>query len=452
MSLVNDMLRDLDARRRSAPGRGPDTESLKPAEDARPTRRGITAGLLLGLALAVVLAAAAAFGAYWYAGGEQSPGPLRDLPVASSGQPAGGGQPTSDGGDGSSGPRVEQLNRQLQTLEAENRRLERQAGQGGDSAQSANGSTSQSSGTQAGSVASGDDATEEGAENDTASLLAEAAGQQEQAWQPRDWSTAGADDGNSDAAAQRMTAADSALAQNSSDGGGNGGSGDSGAPAQSGAGSDGVGRQAQQSTAEDGSDLVRTPRQLSFRERDRRQARQALQMWNDERQNAALRALDEFTTTNPEAHQSRELLAKLLLERGQTSQARTIAEMGLNIAPNHRGYRKVMARLMLGEEQAGQAVALLAERPPSVSRDPEYHELLASAALSNGDWEQAMEAYRGLLSYNGEQGRWWYGLAAALDAMNRGGDAAGAYQRALQDDRLSASLRRASRQRLEELN
>ncbi|MEX2335513.1 MAG: hypothetical protein WD600_14725, partial [Pseudohongiella sp.] len=57
MSLVNDMLRDLDARRRDAPARGVGAEKLVPAAEqpAEPARRPIRLWLWLTLAVALAV-------------------------------------------------------------------------------------------------------------------------------------------------------------------------------------------------------------------------------------------------------------------------------------------------------------------------------------------------------------------------------------------------------------
>jgi len=197
--------------------------------------------------------------------------------------------------------------------------------------------------------------------------------------------------------------------------------------------------------------LQRTARELSLRERDRQQVQDALRLWAANEHNAALQALDVFAMEHPEAHQSRETLAKLLIERGDVSAASQAADIGLMIAPLHPGYRKIRARLLLANNDAAPALALLVERPPALRTDPEYHDLLASAALAAGDYERALLAYEQLLDVDDSMGRWWYGLAAALDAEGRSNAAIQAYEQALRSADLGASLRQISSRRLNQL-
>jgi MSHA biogenesis protein MshN len=117
-------------------------------------------------------------------------------------------------------------------------------------------------------------------------------------------------------------------------------------------------------------------------------------------------------------------------------------------APAHYGYKKLKARLLLQAHQSAEAVALLEHMAPTVTGDPEYHDLLATGLLAEQDYERAVHTYRSLLQQDESMGRWWYGLAASLDAMGRGPEAGLAYEQALQRTDLSGGLRQNSQQRL----
>ena len=194
-------------------------------------------------------------------------------------------------------------------------------------------------------------------------------------------------------------------------------------------------------------DAVRTPRTLSFSERDRQQVQVALQQWSSGQQLTALQTLDRFAFENPEAHASRETLAKLLIQQDETQRALQAVNVGLQIAPGHYGYRKIKARLLLNQGQATAAVNILSDATPSVSMDPEFHDLLASAYLTAEYYDSAVQTYRLLLQQDGSVGRWWYGLAAAMDASARPSEAMTAYERALQSTNLSMGLRQVSQER-----
>jgi cytochrome c-type biogenesis protein CcmH/NrfG len=104
--------------------------------------------------------------------------------------------------------------------------------------------------------------------------------------------------------------------------------------------------------------------------------------------------------------------------------------------------------LLLDSSQPEEALTVLAASVPSVAQDPEYHDLLASVYLATRRFDRAVTSYQSLLQHDQTVGRWWYGLATSLEASSRAGDAASAYERALQSSNLSAGLRQVSQQRL----
>ena len=195
--------------------------------------------------------------------------------------------------------------------------------------------------------------------------------------------------------------------------------------------------------------MTRSPRDLSFEDRERLEVQTALQQWSSGQRLTALQTLDVFSHENPQAHNARETLAKLLIQQGEPERALQAAEVGLAIAPNHNAFRKIKARILLDRGMANETVMLLSQNAPPVPVDSEYHDVLATAYLANGQYDMAVLVYRALLQGSMTEGRWWYGLGAALDAQGYAQDAAQAYERALQQVSLSAPLRQTSQQRLQ---
>lgn len=158
--------------------------------------------------------------------------------------------------------------------------------------------------------------------------------------------------------------------------------------------------------------------------------------------------LEKFILNNRYAHQSRETYAKLLMSRGNLQDANALIDAGLGLAPNHAGFKKVKARLLMSVGKIGDAVDILISRAPDMADDSEYHDLLASAQLSSRDFAGAVISYRGLVQHDQSQGKWWYGFAAAHDQLGNSAEARQAYSRAIQYSNLSANLRRRSQERL----
>lgn len=199
------------------------------------------------------------------------------------------------------------------------------------------------------------------------------------------------------------------------------------------------------------SSTIRSPRSLSFLERDQMQVQEALRLAGSNQNDLAMRQLSDFVTTNPNAHNSREAMIKLALQKGDALGAEQLLQAGLALEPNRAGYRKLQARMMLSTGQAQQAMQLLSVRVPTIQEDVEYHDILATAYLSVQNYEKAAQSYEALVQQNRGEGRWWYGLASAWDSLGRTRDAGLAYQQALKLPNLTASLRQRSQQRVTEL-
>lgn len=197
---------------------------------------------------------------------------------------------------------------------------------------------------------------------------------------------------------------------------------------------------------------VRVNRQLSLEERDRNNSQAAVVMLQSGRLFEAYERLLVFIAENPAAHQSRETLATLLLAQQDYPQARAIIDEGLALVPNYSAYKKIKARLLMMDNDMAQAMLLLRNLPPVLADDPEYHELLASLFQQTGQHGQAVVAYQELLRFNSKQGRWWTGLGISLEAQGKGSDALASYQAALQSADLDVSLRQYSQNRIRSLS
>ncbi len=77
---------------------------------------------------------------------------------------------------------------------------------------------------------------------------------------------------------------------------------------------------------------------------------------------------------------------------GDAASAMQLVNDGLGLAPNHAGFKKVKARLLMAAGDVAEAADLLVRRAPTVSDDIEYHEILATRSLAR-DYEGARLSY-----------------------------------------------------------
>lgn len=197
---------------------------------------------------------------------------------------------------------------------------------------------------------------------------------------------------------------------------------------------------------------VKNDAAMSPEARDTLTVQEALRMIANNDTAGAYAHLEKYIIENRYAHQSRETYAKLLMNQGELLAAYNLVESGLALAPNHAGYKKVKARILIADGQIDEAVDLLSSRAPSIEQDIEYHEILATAQLASRDYEGAVISYTSLVQQDQSQGKWWYGFAASQDSLGNRQAAAQAYNRAMQQPNLSPNLRRRSQERLSALS
>ncbi|MEX0903262.1 MAG: tetratricopeptide repeat protein, partial [Pseudohongiellaceae bacterium] len=197
---------------------------------------------------------------------------------------------------------------------------------------------------------------------------------------------------------------------------------------------------------------VKSSSELTPQQRDAANAQQALHLYNDNRTDEAFSVLFSYITNNRDGHQSRETFAKLLIQQGAFVDAMNVMDEGLALSPNHSGFKKVKARLLISGNRTQEAVALLTTRAPALRTDVEYYELLAGAQLANEEYGNAAVTYTSLLRYDRSPGKWWYALGAAYDGAGDEAAATQAYRQALAQPNLSAGLRQQSQRRIASLS
>ncbi|MDI3325067.1 hypothetical protein QKW35_11820 [Pontibacterium granulatum] len=151
------------------------------------------------------------------------------------------------------------------------------------------------------------------------------------------------------------------------------------------------------------------------------------------------------------APDSQAMLASLYLAGGDVIQAADVADAGLATAPLHSGLKKVKARTLLMNNDSAAAVALLQRAPPAIKLDAEYHEILAAALQQQGRADDAVNVYYQLLQYDSGQARLWVGLGYSLELAARPDESRQAYESSLQVPGIEDNLKRYVTQRLSQL-
>lgn len=167
---------------------------------------------------------------------------------------------------------------------------------------------------------------------------------------------------------------------------------------------------------------------------------------------AAARSFSQALAINPAHPMARLRLIATLQQLKQPEQAAVQMRQGLEVLPKNRLLRKEYARYLLHNKQYGTAIALLRQSPvPSVAGDTEYHGLLAALLQESGQYDEAAGMYARLLQIRPENPIWWLGLAVSMDQSGNFEQARNAYQRALNLPKLDRTTREYIKSRLEVL-
>ena len=150
----------------------------------------------------------------------------------------------------------------------------------------------------------------------------------------------------------------------------------------------------------------------------------------------------------PDSSASATLLASLLLSQKHYDQVTSLLAQQRAVNPQHIGLLQLEARLLMATARAEQAQQLLLSQQPPVAEYPAYYELLALAARQYQDFELAQHSYQQLLASDPGRGDWWVGLAVVLDEQALPQQALQAYSRGLRTQRIGADLASYARQRV----
>lgn len=185
---------------------------------------------------------------------------------------------------------------------------------------------------------------------------------------------------------------------------------------------------------------------------DRKSADRARRMLSNGDINGAEQLLREMISKRPNrAESSRGLLSTLLLSQGRTPEAQSLVGQSLVLHQQSLVLRKLQARIWMDDGKAGQAMSMLVSHSPSIQKDPEYYELMATAAQQKGEPQKAAKIYYQLLQLNNDVPRWWIGMGYALEQVKRYADARNAYQSGMQIPTIDSSLKNYARQRIQAL-
>ena len=166
----------------------------------------------------------------------------------------------------------------------------------------------------------------------------------------------------------------------------------------------------------------------------------------------AAKNFEQALALNPGLVDARLRLISILQQRQEQTAAEMQLRQGLQATPENVVLRKTYARLLLSGKRYTEAIALLEQAPrPLIQEDQEYFALLAAIFQESGHFADAARLYRELVNIRPQNALWWFGLGLAADQDGDGSMAQKAYQAALALPGLRPDLQVYVRNRLQVL-
>ncbi|MDM8348171.1 hypothetical protein P8H27_04590 [Pseudomonas sp. sp1636] len=156
----------------------------------------------------------------------------------------------------------------------------------------------------------------------------------------------------------------------------------------------------------------------------------------------AIRLLEELQRQRGDDAEVLRWLARAYLADGQQQRLLSWLPAQLQRLPQDSELRVLLARSQLQAADAKGAVATLEQYAPPLVQEANYYALLAASYQQTGQWQQSAALYRQMIELRPSQATWQLGLAIALEQLDRPGEAANHYRLALQGQGLDDSARR----------
>ncbi|MCW8943745.1 MAG: hypothetical protein OQL27_03165 [Sedimenticola sp.] len=184
----------------------------------------------------------------------------------------------------------------------------------------------------------------------------------------------------------------------------------------------------------------------------------------DEMYEAALLHLNEGRLADAEAsllhvlsldrdnHEARRLLAMLSLNTGERERFFSLLTEGMQIAPGYVPFALLLSRAFIESGEQNKAIGLLEQQLPISGSDVDLLAMLGSLYQQAGRFSAAVQIYRRLVAQQSNNARAIAGLAISLDANGEQEEALKLYRQALNLNALPDEVTEYARQRVMSLS
>lgn len=158
-------------------------------------------------------------------------------------------------------------------------------------------------------------------------------------------------------------------------------------------------------------------------------ARKAKNLFSKGKSTEALQLLRNFLQQQPASEQSLSVLLHALIDRTELDEAQQWLSRSTTLAATDAvEYR---AHIEVARDNISEAIVLLEQNLQEAQHDYSYRVLLAGLYNKSGDNAKSVQAYRALLKDHGNKSEYWLGLAVGLDSMQLKDEALQAFQQSI---------------------
>jgi Flp pilus assembly protein TadD len=168
---------------------------------------------------------------------------------------------------------------------------------------------------------------------------------------------------------------------------------------------------------------------------------QAISLIADGQNQNAMHLLASVLTGFPEYNEAREKLASLYLDSGNTTVAKYLVNVGLKHHPEFLPFTELKAHVLMREGNLAGAITALEIAAPPLMKNPEYYAFIAALYQRAGKAKLAANLYKQLITLQPMNGKWWLGFGVALDSLGSHEQALEAFSNADNAGGLSPELK-----------
>lgn len=192
-------------------------------------------------------------------------------------------------------------------------------------------------------------------------------------------------------------------------------------------------------------------KELTPQQRAENEYRKAVLLMQQNKSAEAAVVLEQTLQLDARHIAARQALIGILLDGKQQDDAIQRAREGIALDPAQAGLAIILARLQIEKGELPSAIATLERSLPYGAERADYRAFLGALLQRDGKHKQASEQYLLALKKAPQNGLWWMGLGISFQAEKRVAEAQEAYKRAKATNTLSPELLAFVEERLGEL-